>query len=149
MTTTTLAEPTTQHAFRGRTQAPGGGGWSGDQREEVAKQLLALAALEADWDGYGAKAIDTAALGLAQRLIDELLGDVGRVPSVVPVPDGGVQLEWDAGPIELELEVRPGGREAIFICDDEATGQRFDGELPGDESLLRIAFAHYAAYRAA
>lgn len=145
MTTTTLAESTGQYAVRGRTEAPGGGGWSDDQREEVAAQIVALAALEADWDGYGAKVVDAAALGFAQRLIDQLLSEVGRVPSVIPVPDGGVQLEWDAGPIELELEARPGGRAAIFICDDESTGQRFDGELPGDEALLRIAFAHYAA----
>lgn len=131
----------------GSTEAPPGSGWSGEEREKAVIALAALAELQDDWDGYGAARIDPAAVRFAQLLIDQLISGGANAPSVLPVPDGGVQLEWSAGPVELEFEIEPGGQSAVFVCDDAVGSQRIDGELPGDEQLLSLAFARFIAYR--
>jgi len=67
-------------------------------------------------------------------------------PELFPVPDGGVQIEWSAGPVEIELEIEPDQRGAILVCDDEQSGQRIDGELPADASRFRLALARLIAH---
>ena len=50
-----------------------------------------------NWDGYGARAIDTAAKEQAQRFVD-LLPYRFPAPDPVPDPDGALALSWDFGP---------------------------------------------------
>ncbi len=116
-------------------------------RTVVGQRLSELLALQPNWDGYGAERIDPDALRFANDVLDDVLEWPIPAPQIFPVPDGGVQLEWSAGPVELELELEPGGRSAIFICDDLNAKQRFDGELPRDQGLLQLAFSRLAAYR--
>lgn len=143
MTTATLAAIPVDDS---QTSRPRSHGWSGTEREGLIDRLGALAALLPDWDGYGARVVDWAALRQAQVLIDWSLTSLLPVPRIVPVPTGGVQLEWTAGPVELELEVEPGGRSFVFVCDDDYSGQRIDGELPRDVHLLRLAVSRIAAH---
>lgn len=115
---------------------------------DLAERLGALSALQSGWDGDDAHPIDPAALRLSSAWVRSLM-DVGLpMPEIFPVPDGGVQLEWSAGPVELELDIEPGARSVVFVCDDERSGQRFDGLLPGNESLLRLALVRLRAYAA-
>lgn len=65
-------------------------------------------------------------------------------PDLLPVPDGGLQLRWDAVPVDLELEPEPGGFLASFVCDDRRAGQQIDGDLPGQEARLELALARLA-----
>ncbi len=128
------------------TVAPAGSGWADPRRAQVAVRLAELAALREDWDGYGARRLDHDALRLADDVLEDMMQRLPLLPDIFPVPDGGVQLEWEVGPVELELELEPGGRSAIFICQDRISGQRFDGELPADDGLLRIALARLNAH---
>ena len=113
---------------------------------EVARRLEEFAALASDWDGYGARQIDRRALELARVLVWRFLEQGLPVPEIFPVPDGGVQIEWEAGPLELELEVEPGALSAVFVCDDRAIDRRFDGELPADLNRFRLAMQRLAAH---
>lgn len=114
---------------------------------ELEARFAELAALEPDWDGYGAHAIDRQALREARAAVLHPAFRALPVPEVFPLPSGGVQLEWRAGPLELELEVEPGGATAVFVCDEEGTHYRFDGELPGDEQRFQLALTRLAAHR--
>lgn len=123
----------------GRTTAPDAvPGWAGGGRDALFSRLDELAALGEDWDGYGAHGLSPFALNVAGQVIDQLLRAPLPTPNIVPVPNGGVQLEWVAGAVELDLEVRPNG-EGIFVCDDELTGEQLDGELPEDLGLFQTA----------
>ena len=131
----------------GATAAPIGRSMSGPERIKIAERLDELASLEPNWDGYGAKLIDPAALRQASVVLEDLHGWPLREPEIFPVPDGGVQLEWTSGPVELELEFEAGGQSAVFVCDVGHTEQRIDGELPRDSALLRLALVRLAAFQ--
>jgi hypothetical protein len=53
--------------------------------------------LEPDWNGYGEKAI-------GEKAIDTLAW-----VSVVPLSNGGLQLEWHTTQFDIEIEVGPDG----------------------------------------
>jgi hypothetical protein len=108
----------------------------GDGVNQLEVRLIELAELRDGWDGYGAHPVDRHALVAAERLIRETLRAGWPTPELFPIPSGGVQLEWSAGSMELELEIEPGGRGVVFVGDDSTSGRRFDGELPRDAALL-------------
>jgi hypothetical protein len=73
----------------------------------VLEEIGNCMALEANWDGMGAGAIDRAIDNVWPRLVDELR-DRGWAPptSVRPTPDGCLSLEWvlsDSNRLEAEL----------------------------------------------
>lgn len=122
----------------GHTVAPDAvRGWAGIDRAHLSEGLDALGALPEDWDGYGAKPVSPLALNMAGNLIDALLRYPLPPPQLVPVPNGGVQLEWVGEAIEVDLELRPDGS-AVFVCDDNMMGEEIDGELPDDLQLFGI-----------
>lgn len=115
-------------------------------RARVAERLEHLTELQFDWDGEGAQALDRLAMRVSTTFVDAMLTAGFPEPEVFPVPDGGVQFEWASGPIELEVEVTPGGRALLFVCDDESTGQQIDGMLPRDHSRFALALARLRAH---
>lgn len=60
--------------------------------------LAALHELKDDWDGYRGRKPTAAALATARWL------------TVVPVNDGGVQIEIHAGEADIEISIGPDGR---------------------------------------
>jgi hypothetical protein len=75
--------------------------WAGG----VQADIRALGELAPNWDGYGAPAIDPAAIEAAAAFVAKLPGDLAaRQPRVVPTANGMLQLEWHAGARSLELE---------------------------------------------
>ncbi|MBA2361473.1 MAG: hypothetical protein H0V79_11190 [Actinobacteria bacterium] len=130
----------------GHTSAPDAAGWAGVSRDALAARFEELAALNPDWDSYGARSVDPDALRQGQLFVEWLLQRPIPIPSIFPVPDGGVQLEWAAGAVELEVEIEPGAAVGVFVCDDRDAGHQIDGELPRDEGLFRIALERLAAY---
>jgi len=109
-------------------------------------RLRKLIALEADWDGYEARRIDSRAIAVAARLVHALSRNGFPTPEMFPVADGGVQLEWCIGTMELEIEIEPGASSAVFVGDDRATGRHFDGEFPRDAGLWRQALVTLASH---
>ena len=61
--------------------------------------------LPPDWDHEGAPRIDPAIIQAARQLVDRLPDGIAQIPAVVPIADGNLQLEWNAGPRSLELEI--------------------------------------------
>ena len=145
MTTATIEQSNGGFA-PGATLLPADRDLSGAVQERVDHRLERLLALGSGWDGADARRLDPDALTTAARVIAAGISAGLPEPELFPVPDGGVQVEWRAGPVELELEIEPGQEAVVFVCDDEQTGQQIDGELPRDGSRLALAFARLAAY---
>lgn len=145
MTTATLTDP--QPAFAvgvSTTLSPPAGLLESSKR--LDSRLDELTSLTGNWDGEGAQSVDRAALRLAGAVITQALRAGLPEPEIFPVPDGGVQIEWQAGPVELELEIEAGGRVGVFVCDDKQATQQIDGQIPEDLSRFALALARLNAY---
>lgn len=83
---------------------------------EAVDELLNLAALEGDWDSYGGQPPTPRALRGARKLllgVDNLFfasaQDRIRPFAVVPLANGGVQIEWRTNQQDVEVEINPRG----------------------------------------
>ena len=77
-----------------------------------------LSTLGDGWDSYGGRAPTTEAMAAARGVLFALR-DVQ--PAVVPTSNGGVQFEWHAGGVDLELEIGPEGEQ---VFDEKTDGQK-------------------------
>lgn len=119
--------PTTTTPFA-RHGDPAQSQWSGftvivhsQWETQAVKGVLRIQKLPSNWDSYGSpaptrKAVD-ASLMLLWQIIRLGLEDL-PVPHVVPVSGGGIQLEWQVGRRELELEVLPDGSAEFLKVED-------------------------------
>jgi hypothetical protein len=100
---------------------------------EVAREALnVLSALPANWNSYAAKELDVAAVTGAVQLLVGVMSENTPLPTFVPVPNGGVLLEWHTHTVDLEVSVLPSGRMHVFC---ERAGQdpiEFEG-LPQEK----------------
>jgi hypothetical protein len=75
-----------------------------------------LSALQQDWDSYGGLPPTARAIGAASHLIVEAASHASDVASeVMPFPDGGLQVIWEHGPDELQIDVGPMG-DLGYLC---------------------------------
>ena len=58
-------------------------------------------------------------------------------PSVVPLADGGVQLEWHRNKQDLEI-VFPREEDGLYLYSNRATGDEFEGSVREIEKLAGL-----------
>jgi hypothetical protein len=61
-----------------------------------------------NWDGYGALPASRIHADRAMRFLVEVMTDDAPMPDIVPLADGGIQLEWHGADVRVD-----------FISDDE------------------------------
>jgi len=81
---------------------------------ETLIRFLELLSLGENWNGYGERAIRDTAVKRALNVL-EVIGTDGPTPSVVPMSDGGLQLEWMGNEFEIEVEIPPEGLASVLI----------------------------------
>jgi hypothetical protein len=108
--------------------------------EPTLRTVGGLADLEPDWDSHGARAIDPRVLREAIDLLRSLMRGSTPAPAVVPLADGGIQLEWHAVGLDLEIAVHRFGP-AEVLC-EEPGGESRDGHLPAVFPHVRAAIEH-------
>jgi hypothetical protein len=84
-------------------------------------KLGSFLGLPPNWNSYGASPISHEATRGAFELAIRLDASDHLEPAVIPTHDGGVQYEWHAGAIDLEVELGPSGV-VRYWYDDETTG---------------------------
>lgn len=97
--------------------------------------------LNLPWDDHNwnddAKPTDPAAAANLLLLLATILDDAAPPPYIVPTWRGGVQAEWSAAAIDLEIEVDPNGDVTYFY---ESSTEEYEGPLCDDiERLIRCA----------
>lgn len=73
------------------------------------KRLITVRKLPENWDSYGSPPPTESAFAVGIRLLTAIDFDELPAPRIIPVSGGGVQLEWDVGIRELELEIMSDG----------------------------------------
>lgn len=65
-----------------------------------------LRELKENWDGDGAPVITEEAIEMATRILKILREEPGQS---TPLNNGGIQLEWHSGGVDLEIAITPEG----------------------------------------
>lgn len=65
-------------------------------------QLYLLQRLPDDWDSYGGVALQVSHRDAALRFLGLAMADGVPLPDIVPLADGGVQLEWRSAGVEVD-----------------------------------------------
>jgi hypothetical protein len=112
------------------------GGYAAAWFHDAVGRLENLASLAPDWDSYGAKAVAANMALAAVKFLAEVAAVAPSVhgPSIVPLSDGGIQVEWHRGGIDLE----------VAFSDDEPGVSRVDhtnedrAERPLNDALSEV-----------
>ncbi len=105
-------------------------------KESVAAEVEALAALQVNWDSYGAPAIDRNIIAAGVQFVRSLPDDLAYRPRVVPMAPGNLQLEWHEGQKILELE---------FETPTTIRFLKWSGdEKFSEEDMIRVSDTHRA-----
>jgi len=111
------------------------------------KRLVEIADLPADWDAEGADPPSAKAVAAASYLIEAAADDQerrarGRIAPTTssPIPDGGLQLEWQGPGARIDVQANPDGSYGYLVKwgrDDSARYEEAD-EAPLDIVLALI-----------
>lgn len=78
--------------------------------EPLLKQLESVLALKPGWDGGDGRRVTIDALATGLRVLEETMAWDTVAPTVIPVSDGGIQLEWHCAGVDLEVYIEPDGQ---------------------------------------
>jgi hypothetical protein len=106
--------------------------------DAAVKQLSAVKALPAGWDGNAAAAPDPRTLDAGLDLLRAIHQVPGiPKPHINPTRNGGVQFEWETDTGYFELEVVGIGAASYFF-QDKSSGAECEGEIFEGESLKEV-----------
>lgn len=90
----------------------------------VLQGFASLVTLSDNWDGERARKIDSATINRALIALEELLPRDAPAPSIVPVPNAGLQIEWHRKGKDLEIEFNPAGSVTYYYFDSDSEEER-------------------------
>ena len=110
--------------------------------DEIEAEIAKLVTLPQGWDGYDGLPVQAGVAERARRLLKEIMGYTPIIPAVVPLSDGGLQLEWFVGAYEVEVAVTPEGTMLVdFECKSDGRVEEIQladpREIAGIASLFR------------
>ena len=104
--------------------------------QRTLSQLASIVLLQKDWDSYGASVIDTSKVQQTFGLLHSVMDDQTPAPTLVPMTNGSIQLEWHVFDIDLEVELLPDTRIAVYYEDHLGRLETFDEVLHYDVTPL-------------
>jgi len=114
---------------------------------ETVIQLRSLKDLPAGWDSYGASPVAETSVKIASQLLLDLeckllrpLGSQINPGNIVPLDDGGIQLEWEGTRGEIEVEIGFDGSLSYLFIESHGNNRRFveKSQVPMAEVVERI-----------
>lgn len=102
--------------------------------EEVRDRLNHLCQLPVGWDGYRGRPTRFDVAHFAFDLLRHVCRATTPAPSIVPLPSGGLQIEWHHDAADIELTVPAPSNVEAWVA-DPALGD------DGEERLLETDFA--------
>jgi hypothetical protein len=85
----------------------------------VASKLAEVRALPTGWDGYRGIATRNDVAIFVLRLLGAIARPDTPAPSLVPLPSGGLQLEWHTDTADIELKVVAPFSVEAWVCDPQ------------------------------
>lgn len=102
----------------------------------IEKKVNILLNLSENWDGYGAqRIIHECVIAAFSLVLPPNATHETPEPQFVPTSQGGIQVEWHLGGIDLELVFDPSASAHYYYA--ELNGIEIEGEVGDDPSLVR------------
>ena len=97
---------------------------------DVIQGMNRVAALNPNWDSYGARPVNQRTLEYAFEVIMKFQGEnpTLRVPQIGATVTGGVEFEWHGGGRDLEIQIEAPYRISAFF-EDEHTSEDWEGPV--------------------
>ena len=111
----------------------------------VARQLQYLLSLPANWDHHGASPIQSKHAQAALSYLNRVMSPSTPPPSIVPVANGGVQIEWHRAGVDVELVFSDENDDELY-CYDLRTDREWEG--PAVEGFAELELAKRLAEEA-
>ncbi|MCL4850147.1 MAG: hypothetical protein KJZ78_02055 [Bryobacteraceae bacterium] len=105
--------------------------------------LTDLLQLPQNWDGYGASQVREQIAQQALLMLIEVMENDAPPPSIVPLSDGGVQVEWHRRGKNLEIEFPADEAPSFYYYEDES-GVESEGQVSWNYEKIQ---AYIAALR--
>jgi hypothetical protein len=106
--------------------------------EAALNALGAVLALPANWDGYGAERPEAEHAFRALVFLQRVMRDTTPLPAIVPLADGGVQVEWHRGGLDIEATFTGAPEHGLYFS-DLTTGREYEGSIDaGIDELRRL-----------
>jgi hypothetical protein len=99
---------------------------------EPIKKILGTMLLPENWDSYGGHTPKREAAETAIQIIASITQKDPPRPRVVPLGTGGIQLEWENGQRELEVECGPDGSVEALKIEGDREGESCPACTPSD-----------------
>lgn len=100
-----------------------------------------LTRLAPGWDGYSGVAVLSQVADHARDFLGAIGAYTKLVPDVVPLADGGLQLEWFVGDYEVEVEISPDcGTHLFFECKHDGRSEEHSLGNVIDSNFLATYF---------
>ena len=100
--------------------------------EQASTTIAELTELAPGWDGYNGIPVHPQVAEHARSFLEAIGEYTQLMPDVVPLSDGGMQLEWFVGVYEVEVAIAPDLATQIFF---ECTRDGRSEEIPLGVSL--------------
>lgn len=111
---------------------------------DALETLRETISLPYDWDSYGGAPPSKQAAETTWRLLKDLATCHVPKPDVVPLADGGIEMDWlKPGSILVQITVGPDGESSLYGL-DQGTGEEFDGGVSEFAEPLRKLLWRYA-----
>ena len=93
----------------------------------VRRAMEQLLDLQDNWDGRGSGPVSPDTALFAFQLLADTMPPTGNSPTIVPLGNGALQLEWHTGNADLEIEVaKPNSVSVWYANRDPCHEQEFE-----------------------
>jgi hypothetical protein len=99
--------------------------------------FIAVQSLPDNWDSYSGKRINRDLIRRSLSTLGSIMENTSPAPAVVPLGDGGLQLEWHRNRQDLEI-VFPTDDSPHFYYRDKKAGTEQEGSTSDISDLVRL-----------
>lgn len=103
--------------------------------EGIVEKVSKLLRLPENWDSYGSCTIKPEVGAFSIFLAASLLRPNMSAPSIVPIHNGGIQLEWHQNQADLEIAINEPYKGEVYFF-DQRSGREICEPISGDFYFL-------------
>lgn len=114
--------------------------------KKIEEKVYELLRLPENWNSYGATKIRQDVGFFSIYLMASLTRSDMPVPNVVPMNNGGIQLEWHQNQADLEIAIEEPYKVEYWFY-DHRNNSEFSGEIAGDFNKLEPYIARLSTLK--